>query len=76
MLEKELEKVRRHQVAFDLDEVETGVRCIAAGVYDDTGELVAGLSLSTPSERFNPDWAPLVRSTASDISRTLGYIKR
>lgn len=76
MLEKELEKVRRHQVAFDLDEVETGVRCIAAGVYDDAGELVAGLSLSTPSERFDPDWAPLVRSTANEISRTLGYIKR
>lgn len=75
-LEKELEKVRRHQVAYDLDEVETGVRCIAAGVYDDTGELVAGLSLSTPSERFDPDWAPLVRTTANDISRTLGYIKR
>ncbi|HRP96050.1 MAG TPA: IclR family transcriptional regulator [Rhodocyclaceae bacterium] len=75
-LEKELDKVRRHEVAFDLDEVETGVRCIAAGIRDDTGTLVAGLSLSTPSERFNPDWAPLVRSTAQDISRTLGYVRR
>ena len=46
-LEKELDKVRRHGVAYDLDEVENGVRCIAAGVRDDTGELVAGLSLST-----------------------------
>ena len=75
-LEKELDKVRRHEVAFDLDEVETGVRCIAAGIRDDSGELVAGLSLSTPSERFNPDWAPLVRSTAAEISRTLGYVRR
>ena len=75
-LEKELDKVRRHDVAFDLDEVENGVRCIAAGIRDDTGTLIAGLSLSTPSERFNPDWAPLVRSTAADISRTLGYIRR
>ncbi|MBW7860058.1 MAG: IclR family transcriptional regulator [Rhodocyclaceae bacterium] len=76
MLEKELEKVRRHQVAFDLDEVETGVRCIAAAIRDDSGELVAGLSLSTPSERFNPDWAPVVRTTANEISRTLGYLPR
>ncbi|NMG48921.1 helix-turn-helix domain-containing protein [Azoarcus communis] len=73
-LEKELDKVRRHAVAFDLDEVEAGVRCIAAGIRDDSGELVAGLSLSTPSERFNPDWAPLVRDTADEISRALGYI--
>jgi hypothetical protein len=29
---------------------------------------VAGLSLSTPSERFNPDWAPLIRQTADEIS--------
>ena len=73
-LEKELDKVRRHGVAYDLDEVENGVRCIAAGIRDDSGELVAGLSLSTPSERFNPDWAPLIRATADEISKALGYI--
>ncbi len=72
-LERELDKVRRHGVAFDLDEVETGVRCIAAGIRDDDGELIAGLSLSTPSDRFNPDWAATVRETAGEISGTLGY---
>ena len=75
-LEKELDKVRRHGVAFDLDEVETGVRCIAAGVHDDSGELIAGLSVSTPSERFSPDRAPFVREAADEISRALGYVKR
>jgi len=74
-LEREMDKVRRHGVAFDLDEVETGVRCIAAGIRDDSGELVAGLSLSAPSERFDPDRAPLVRQTADEISRALGYVK-
>jgi DNA-binding IclR family transcriptional regulator len=72
-LERELAETRRHDVAFDLDEVELGVRCIAAGIRDDSGDLVAGLSLSTPSERFKRDWAPLVRSTAQEISRALGY---
>ena len=73
-LEKELDRVRRHGVGFDLDEVEAGVRCIAAGIRDDNGELIAGLSLSTPSERFNPDWAPLVKETADEISRALGHL--
>ena len=41
---------------------------------DDHGKLIAGISLSTPSERFNPDWAPLVRETANEISRALGYL--
>ena len=72
-LEKELDKVRRHNGAFDLDEVETGVRCIAAGIRDDSGELVACLSLSTPSERFNADRAPRIRSVAEEISRALGH---
>ncbi|HEX5125168.1 MAG TPA: IclR family transcriptional regulator, partial [Rhodocyclaceae bacterium] len=44
------------------------------GICDDTGKLVAGLSLSTPSDRFNPDWAPVVRDTALSISRALGYV--
>jgi DNA-binding IclR family transcriptional regulator len=74
-LEKELDRVRRHGVAYDMEEVEAGVRCIAAAIRDDSGKLVAGLSLSTPAERFNPDWAPLVRDTANTISTSLGYIK-
>lgn len=72
-LELELAEAHRCGVAFDLDEVESGVRCIAAGIRDDSGELVAGLSLSTPSERFNRDRATLVRNTAEEISRALGY---
>ncbi len=75
-LEKEIDKVRRHAVAYDLDEVENGVRCIAAGIRDDSGSLVAGLSLSTPSERFNPDLAPVIRDTADRISRSLGYVQQ
>jgi DNA-binding IclR family transcriptional regulator len=75
-LEKELDRVRRHGVAFDMDEVETGVRCIAAGIRDHSGALIAGLSLSTPSERFNPDWVPLVREAADEISRALGHSAR
>lgn len=74
LLEKELDRVRRHNVAFDLDEVETGVRCIAAGIRDDSGALVACLSLSTPSERFDADRATRVRAVAEEISRALGHV--
>lgn len=75
-LEKDLERVRRHQLAYDMEEVELGVRCIAAGIRDDSGKLVAGLSLSTPAERFNPDWASVVKETAMEISRSLGFVRR
>jgi DNA-binding IclR family transcriptional regulator len=72
-LERDLDRVRRHGYAFDDEEVELGVRCVAAGIRDESRGLVAGLSLSTPAERFNTDWAMLVRQTADEISRAFGY---
>lgn len=74
-LEKEIDRVRRHGVAFDNEEIEQGLRCIAAPVRDDSGELVAGVSISAPAERHNPDWAALVKETADAISTAIGYVK-
>jgi DNA-binding IclR family transcriptional regulator len=72
-LERELEGVRSRGVAHDNEELEIGVRCIAAGVYDDAGKLVAGLSISAPADRLELAWAERVRATADDISRALGH---
>lgn len=74
-LEKEIERVRRHGVAYDNEEIEQGLRCVAAPVRDDAGELVAGLSVSAPAERYNPDWAALLRATAEAVSTAIGHIK-
>ncbi|MCX7176849.1 MAG: IclR family transcriptional regulator, partial [Proteobacteria bacterium] len=74
-LERELERVRRHGVAFDNEEIEQGLRCIAAPIRDDSGELVAGLSVSAPADRHNPDWSIAVRQAADEISAAIGYVK-
>ena len=75
-LSKELEKVRRHGYAFDSEEAEKGVSCIGAGIYNDEGKLVAGLSVSAPSDRLNKAWAAQVRQTAERISRAIGHTSR
>ena len=72
-LERELDRVRKQGYAVDAEEAEVGVRCIGAGVRDDTGTLVAGLSVSAPAERMKPAWSSLVRDTAAKISRAIGY---
>lgn len=72
-LERELALVRRHGYARDNEELELGVRCIAAGIFDDTGKLVAGLSISAPAERHKPDWAEALREAAARIGAALGY---
>lgn len=73
-LEKDLDWVRRHQLANDLEEAELGLRCVAAPIRDDEDILVAGLSVSAPTERHRPDWAQKVASAADTISRALGHI--
>jgi DNA-binding IclR family transcriptional regulator len=72
-LDKELAQVRRDGYARDNEELEVGVRCIAAGIYDDTGKLVAGLSISAPAERLQDDWVRALKDTATHISESLGY---
>jgi DNA-binding IclR family transcriptional regulator len=72
-LEKELDKVRRQGCALDHEEAELGVRCIAAGIRDDDGAVVAGLSVSAPAERMKTSWSHLVKETAEKISRSIGY---
>lgn len=72
-LERELSKVRQYGNAHDNEELELGVRCMAAGVYDDQGTLVAGLSISAPAGRLEEEWLPKLQATAREISTTLGY---
>ncbi|MFM6991677.1 MAG: IclR family transcriptional regulator, partial [Rhodoferax sp.] len=72
-LERELSRVRQSGQASDNEELELGVRCMAAGIYDDQAKLVAGLSISSPSGRMDDAWMPTLKATAQQISQTLGY---
>lgn len=73
VLERELSKVRQYGIARDNEELELGVRCIAAGIYDDQGKLLAGLSISAPADRLDEAWLPKLQATAEGISHALGY---
>ncbi|MFC0253231.1 IclR family transcriptional regulator [Massilia consociata] len=71
--ERELGLVRARGYARDNEELELGVRCMAAGIFDDSGKLVAGLSISAPADRLQEEWLEDLVQTASSISATLGY---
>lgn len=70
--EQELALVRSLGYARDNEELELGVRCVAAGIYDDTARLVAGLSISAPSARLQDAWIEQLVATANQISEALG----
>jgi len=73
VLERELAKARQNGVARDNEELELGVRCMASGIYDDQGHLVAGLSISAPADRLDETWLPKLQFTTQEISRSLGF---
>lgn len=72
-LESELGLVRAHGYARDNEELELGVRCMAAGIHDDSGKLIAGLSISAPADRLQDAWLDDLIATAKQISAALGY---
>jgi DNA-binding IclR family transcriptional regulator len=74
LLERELSLVRQNGYARDNEELELGVRCMAAGIRDDSGRLIAGLSISAPADRLREEWLADLINTANEISSVLGYV--
>jgi IclR family transcriptional regulator, KDG regulon repressor len=50
---EEIETVRLQGYAMDLEEWNNGINCIAAPVYDATGEIIAGISISGPTSTYS-----------------------
>lgn len=72
-LERDLSLVRARGYARDNEELELGVRCMAAGIRDDSGRLIAGLSISAPADRLQEEWLEDLTLTVNKISAVLGY---
>ena len=60
--------------AYDDEEAETGVGCIGVLVHDDSGQIVAGLSISAPIERRSDEWVPLLKHVAQRLTEQLGVV--
>jgi IclR family acetate operon transcriptional repressor len=75
-LRADLQQTRARGYAIDDEEKNTGMRCIAAPVFDLSGEAVAGISVSGPVDRVSssqtPRLAEAVIQAAADLSRALG----
>lgn len=69
-----LASVRERAVALDMEENLTGVICVAAPIFDHTGRVIAGLSVSGPSSRMEPKVGQVqdeLRNAAQSLSRML-----
>ena len=76
-LRAELEQVQLRGYAFDLEEFEEGLRCIATPVRDHLGRVVAAIGIAGPSWRLSDsqlgDFVQAVIKAGDSISCNLGY---
>jgi IclR family transcriptional regulator, KDG regulon repressor len=79
-LKKDLTKVAEQGYAFDIEELDIGVRCVAAPIRDYTRRIVGALSISGPATRFSDErlekeLVPLVTRASEELSTRLGFHK-
>jgi DNA-binding IclR family transcriptional regulator len=76
-LEAELYRVRKNGYAFDLEEHELHIRCIAVPIWDHADNVYASLSVTAPMVRMTVSrlrqLAPIVQLAGLQISRELGH---
>ena len=73
---QELIKIRKQGFAYDLEEILPDLCCVAAPVYNHTGQVIAAISMSIPAYRFRrsqTDFRDGVRRAAKKISKRLGH---
>ena len=72
-----LQDVKKDGHAVDQEENEEGITCFAVPIFDFNKDTVAGLSISAPKFRLNPDQIPeligSLKKCGLEISVKLGY---
>jgi len=78
VLMEELAAIKQRGYAIDDEEIEVGLRCIAAPIRDHSGHVTTAISVAAPVQRMSKKnvqtTIPAVVASAEAISRRLGYI--
>jgi IclR family transcriptional regulator, KDG regulon repressor len=74
-----IKSVREQGYCISVEQVLTGVVSVAAPIRNDTGEVIATVSLAGPIQRMNEKYFPSYKSkviqAAKEISEALGYYR-
>jgi IclR family acetate operon transcriptional repressor len=67
----DIEEIRARGHAFDREEHEAGICCVAAPIHSDSRDILAGISVTGPAYRVTMErlgeWAPLAQAAAAAI---------
>ncbi|MGG6898001.1 HTH-type transcriptional regulator BhcR [Rhizobium sp. BR 315] len=73
---KDVAEIRSRGWSIDDEEHTLGMRCVAAPIFDEYGDAIAGISVSGPAVRL-PDarvdaLGPVVRAAAEELTKAMG----
>lgn len=77
-LTRDLGEIGARGWSVDDEERFVGMRCVAAAIFNEFAEPIAGISISGPTVRITPerlnDIGPLVRKAAVEVTRMIGGV--
>ena len=77
-IEKHLEAIKKQGYAMEWEELKLGRACIAAPIFDRTGKVAAGISVSGVVSKFKPEQVEVLKDIliemANRISMRMGFI--
>jgi DNA-binding IclR family transcriptional regulator len=73
-LKRELERIRDRGYSIDDEEIEDGIRCISAPVFNPADRAVAAISVSGPAARITPNRFQIVGRTVMKAAEELSVL--
>jgi len=77
-LYQQIQEFQQQGYAIDNEEIEVGLWCAAAPVFNNNGEVEAAISVSGPTERMKNNQELIVKlllAASAEISEKMGYIR-
>jgi IclR family KDG regulon transcriptional repressor len=76
-IKRQLQTIKETGYSIDDEEIEIGLKCVAAPIFDYQGNAIASLSCASPKMRLTDERLPIViegvKKAALEISHKLGY---
>ena len=76
-IKKQLESIRVTGYSIDDEEIELGLKCVAAPIFNHQRKAIASISCASPKMRLTEERLPMViegvKKAAAEISSSLGY---
>jgi IclR family KDG regulon transcriptional repressor len=72
-LHEQFNTIRSQGFSIDDEELEAGIRAIAAPIRNHTGDMIAAISIPGPTSRMTDDRIPQITATLSDTAQAVSH---